>query len=236
MPEGGTLSLATAVEDGQVVATVADTGTGIPGDIRDKIFDPFFTTKGPQGTGLGLSMTYGIVARHGGTIAVDSVEGRGTTFRLVFPPAAEADPGLVARGASANGGTTRRLRCLVVDDEADVRAVLADILSAAGHTTVEVADGAAAIERFHAEPFDVVLTDLAMPRVSGWQVARAVKQVAPRVPVFLVSGFGVELSAEERRANGVDLVLVKPLQMQEVLDAVAEVARSRPPAGPLEER
>jgi GAF domain-containing protein/ActR/RegA family two-component response regulator len=236
MPEGGTLSLATAVEDGQVVATVADTGTGIPGDIRDKIFDPFFTTKGPQGTGLGLSMTYGIVARHGGTIAVDSVEGRGTTFRLVFPPAAEADPGLVARGASANGGTTRRLRCLVVDDEADVRAVLADILSAAGHTTVEVADGAAAIERFHAEPFDVVLTDLAMPRVSGWQVARAVKRVAPRVPVFLVTGFGVELSAEERRANGVDLVLVKPLQMQEVLDAVAEVARSRPPAGPLEER
>jgi FixJ family two-component response regulator len=63
-----------------------------------------------------------------------------------------------------------------------------------------------------------------------------VKRVAPRVPVFLVTGFGVELSAEERRANGVDLVLVKPLQMQEVLDAVAEVARSRPPAGPLEER
>ena len=72
-----------------------------------------------------------------------------------------------------------------------------------------------------------MVTDLAMPRVSGWQVARAVKQVAPQVPVFLVTGFGVELSAEERRAHGVDLVLVKPLQIQEILDAVADVARAR---------
>mgnify|MGYP003289065141 CR=1 FL=1 len=81
-----------------------------------------------------------------------------------------------------------------------------------------------------------MLTDLAMPRVSGWQVARAAKQAAPGTPVFLVTGFGVELSAEERRANGVDAVLVKPLQIQEILDAVAEVARTRPPAGPPEER
>jgi len=91
-------------------------------------------------------------------------------------------------------------------------------------------DGAEAIARFRAEPFDVVLTDLAMPRVSGWQVARAVKQIAPRVPVVLVTGFGVELSAEERRAHGVDRLLVKPLQIQEILDALAEVARTAPPA------
>jgi CheY-like chemotaxis protein len=101
---------------------------------------------------------------------------------------------------------------------------------------VEVSDGAAAIERVCAEPFDLVLTDLAMPRVSGWQVARAVKETAPGVPVFLVSGFGVELSAEERRVNGVNAVLVKPLQIQEILDAVAEVARTRAAAGRPEER
>jgi CheY-like chemotaxis protein len=116
-----------------------------------------------------------------------------------------------------------------------VRTVLADVLTAAGHHVVEAADGADAIDRFRAEPFDLVLSDLAMPRVSGWQVARAVKRMAPAVPVFLVTGFGVELSAEERRANGVDAVLVKPLQIQEILDAVAEVARTRPPAGRSEE-
>jgi CheY-like chemotaxis protein len=123
----------------------------------------------------------------------------------------------------------RTLRCLVVDDEPPVRAVIGDILESAGHTAVTLGDGGEAIARFAAERFDLVVTDLAMPRVSGWQVARAVKQTAPQVPVFLVSGFGVELSPEERRAHGVDLVLVKPLQIQEILDAVAEIARTHPP-------
>jgi GAF domain-containing protein/CheY-like chemotaxis protein len=235
MPDGGTLSLATAVADNQVLATVTDTGVGIPEAVRDKIFDPFFTTKGPRGTGLGLSMSYGIVSRHGGTITVDSVEGQGTTFRLAFPAALGPDLAAVRTAVSA-AGPLPTLRCLVVDDEPTVRTVLADVLTAAGHQVVEAADGAEAIERLGGASFDVVLTDLAMPRVSGWQVARAAKQAAPGVPVFLVTGFGVELSADERRANGVDAVLVKPLQIQDILDAVAEVARRRPPAGPPEER
>ena len=234
MPGGGALTLSTAVVDEQVVATVSDTGTGIPEAVREKIFDPFFTTKGPQGTGLGLSMTYGIVSRHGGVITVESQEGRGTSFRLAFPPAVGHAP-TAGPAAAADGGEVRSLRCLVVDDEATVRTVLADILTGAGHEVIEVDDGAEAIARFRAEPFDIVVTDLAMPRVSGWQVARAVKHVAPAVPVFLVTGFGVELSAEERRANGVDAVLVKPLQIQEILDAVAGVARTRP-VGSSEER
>jgi signal transduction histidine kinase/CheY-like chemotaxis protein len=236
MPEGGALALGTAVVDGHVVATVADTGLGIPAGVRDKIFDPFFTTKGPRGTGLGLSMTYGIVSRHGGTVTVESEEGRGTTFRLAFPPALGHVVLPPAPASATNGSPTQRVRCLVVDDEPTVRTVLADILKSAGHAVVEAADGAEAIARFRAEPFDVVLTDLAMPRVSGWQVARAVKLSAPAVPVFLVTGFGVELSAEERRANGVDAVLVKPLQVQEILDAVAAVARTRPPGRSPEER
>jgi CheY-like chemotaxis protein len=124
----------------------------------------------------------------------------------------------------------------VVDDEPTVRTVVGDILTAAGHEVVEAADGIEAIERLRAERFDLVLTDLAMPRVSGWQVARVAKQLVPGIPVFLVTGFGVELSVEERRANGVDAVLVKPLQIQDILDAVVGVARTRPPAGPPEER
>ena len=122
----------------------------------------------------------------------------------------------------------RSLRCLVVDDEPPVREVIGDILESAGHSVVALGDGAEAIARFAAERFDLVVTDLAMPRVSGWQVARAVKQIAPQAPVFLVTGFGVELSPEERRTHGVDLVLVKPLQIQEMLDAVAEIAARTP--------
>jgi len=87
MPGGGTLTLSTRDLDGHVEVRVGDTGLGIPPEVREKIFDPFFTTKGPQGTGLGLSMTYGIVSRHGGLITVDSEEGRGSTFCLTFPAA-----------------------------------------------------------------------------------------------------------------------------------------------------
>jgi signal transduction histidine kinase/ActR/RegA family two-component response regulator len=223
MPEGGALTLSTALVDGRIEITVADTGLGMPPDVRDKIFDPFFTTKGPQGTGLGLSMTYGIVSRHGGSIAVESEPGQGSTFRLSLPRGSDVQPAPAERRIETPA--VRSLRCLVVDDEPPVRAVIGDILEAAGHAVVTLGDGGEAIARFQAERFDLVVTDLAMPKVSGWQVARAVKQVAPQVPVFLVTGFGVELSAEERRVHGVDLVLVKPLEIQQILDAVAEVAR-----------
>ena len=226
MPGGGSLTLATFTEDDEVVVTVADSGVGIPEAIRGKIFDPFFTTKGPSGTGLGLSMTYGILTRHGARVAVESQECHGTTFRLRFTPSTA--PERVESGSTAEvtpPGVS--LRCLVVDDEDEVGAVLGDVLEMAGHRVVVLNDGGEAIERIRTEFFDLVFTDLAMPRVSGWQVAQAVKEHAPEVPVVLVSGFGVELSAEERRTHGVDLVLGKPLRMQDVLNVVGAVARRR---------
>jgi CheY-like chemotaxis protein len=207
---------------------VRDTGTGIPEHIREKIFDPFFTTKGPKGTGLGLSMAYGILQRHSGRITVQSEEGRGTVFRLVFPaavqePAAEADspPAAPAEAPAA-------LHCLVVDDEVDVAEVVSDILTTAGYTAVVARSGQEGVDRLAGERFDVVFTDLAMPGLTGWQVARAVKDRAPEVPVVLMSGFGVEVAPEDLRTHGVDLVLTKPLQIHEVMQALATI---RPRSG-----
>src|SRR5215510_3381420 len=225
MPSGGTLTLTTGVETNLVVVTVEDTGVGIPEAIRGKIFDPFFTTKGPQGTGLGLSMTYGILSRHGARIAVDSGEGRGTTFRLTFAPGVV--PGVETTQPAEAPPPGLSLRCLVIDDEAEVGRVLGDVLQTSGHRVTVLTDGAEAIAQFRAEPFDMVFTDLAMPRVSGWQVAQAVKEIAPAVPVVLVTGFGVELTAEDRQTQGVDMVLVKPLKIADVLGTVARAARRR---------
>jgi GAF domain-containing protein/CheY-like chemotaxis protein len=219
MPGGGKLTLATSVAGGHVELAVTDTGAGIPAGIRHKIFDPFFTTKGPKGTGLGLSMTYGILARHGARIAVESEEGLGATFRLIFPAsAADKAPARPIDRPRAAGSS---LRCLVVDDEEAVAAVLGDMLTAAGHRVEVVDSGQEAIARFGAESFDLVLTDLAMPGMTGWEVARAVKAMAPTTCVVLVSGFGVELSPEDLRAHGVDLVLAKPLRLQDIDHAVA---------------
>jgi GAF domain-containing protein/ActR/RegA family two-component response regulator len=228
MPSGGTLTLRTSVGEGaagsEVRVEVSDTGTGIPEAIREKIFDPFFTTKGPKGTGLGLSMAYGILSRHGGRITVESEEGRGTTFRLSFPATdqvAEAPPPAAAPPAAPAG-----LHCLVVDDEEEVAEVVADILTGAGHTVVVAGSGQAALERLGAERFDLVFTDLAMPGMTGWQVARAVKDRHAEVPVVMMSGFGVEVAPEELRTNGVDLVLAKPLQIRDVFHALESIRPS----------
>jgi CheY-like chemotaxis protein len=224
MPKGGTLTLRTGTPDGQVAVAVTDTGTGIPEPIRQKIFDPFFTTKGPKGTGLGLSMAYGILARHSGRITVESEEGHGTTFRLIFPPTDQ-----VAEAAPTSEPPTDSsvaLRCLVVDDEEEVAEVVADILTTAGHVAVVEGSGQAAVDRLEAERFDLIFTDLAMPGMTGWQLARAVKAKTPEVPVVMMSGFGVEVAPEELRTNGVDLVLSKPLQIQDVLRAVATIQRA----------
>jgi GAF domain-containing protein/CheY-like chemotaxis protein len=222
MPGGGKLTLSTSAAGGQVEIAVTDTGVGIPSGIRHKIFDPFFTTKGPKGTGLGLSMTYGILARHGGRITVESEEGRGATFRLSFPAAPLMDE---APRPPAPSPAAASLRVLVVDDEEVVAAVLGDMLASAGHSVEVVSGGREAIARFGAERFDLVLTDLAMPGMTGWEVARAIKDVAPTVRIVLVSGFGVEVSPEDLDAHGVDLVMAKPLRLEDLETAVA-LARS----------
>jgi GAF domain-containing protein/CheY-like chemotaxis protein len=227
MPSGGKLTLATSAADGQAEIAVTDTGVGIPSSIRDKIFDPFFTTKGPKGTGLGLSMTYGILARHGGRISVESEEGRGSTFRLIIPAGSlTPEPPAPPRPAPAAGAC---LRILVVDDEEVVAAVLGDMLASAGHRVEVVSSGREALARFDAERFDLVLTDLAMPEMTGWEVARAIKERGQPVRVVLVSGFGVEVSSADLRAHGVDLVLAKPLKLEDMESAVA-LARSAPDA------
>jgi len=218
MPRGGRLTLTTHGGEGLVEVTVSDTGMGIPEAIRQKIFDPFFTTKGPRGTGLGLSMTYGILSRHGARVTVESEEGRGTTFRLVFPAAEPV--GEVTPPPQAPAEPIALVRCLVVDDEAVVGEVLGDMLMSAGHEAVVVANGPDAVARFKSAQFDIVFTDLAMPGMTGWEVARAIKDLAPAVPVVLVSGFGVEVSPADLRANGVDLVLAKPLKIPDVLSAI----------------
>ena len=224
MPQGGTLTLATRRADGRVELLVSDTGVGMPEDVRERIWDPFFMTKGPQGTGLGLAMTYGILSRHDARVTVESEEGCGTTFRLSFAASdLPAEPRIVAEAPRPAGP----LRCLVVDDEPDVGEVLGDVLASAGHTAVVVGSGVEAIERFQAERFDVVFTDLAMPGLTGWEVARRIKGLAPGVPVFLVTGFGVEVSAEEMKAKGVDAVLPKPLRIQDTLAVLAQVKENR---------
>jgi CheY-like chemotaxis protein/anti-sigma regulatory factor (Ser/Thr protein kinase) len=218
LPRGGVITVATRTVDDGAVVTVADTGVGMSESVKRRIFEPFFSTKGPKGTGLGLAMVYGIVSRHGGEVSVESIEGAGSTFTIRLPPGrvrVRAVPPPTTVPADGVG------RVLVIDDEPQVRGVLAEILRVQKHEVVEAEQGAEGLARFREQPFDLVMTDLAMPGMSGWQVAQAIKAERPGVPVVLVTGWGVELPPDQLRRNGVDRVMTKPFRFEDVREVVA---------------
>src|SRR5882724_3106088 len=221
MPDGGQATIRTWVEGDRVRCAVTDTGVGMSDEVRGRALEPFFTTKGPKSTGLGLSVTYGAVQRYGGALELDSAPGRGTTVTIslpIAPPpsAAEGSP----ESAAAPGA---RLKILVIDDEAHVRAALSGLLEGQGHTVVTAADGQEGLGRLKAgESFDLVLTDLGMPGMNGWDIARSIQQSWPRLPVGVITAWSEQAMTPEERSR-VDLVVTKPFdaeQLRETLSAL----------------
>jgi CheY-like chemotaxis protein len=230
MPAGGTLIIRSHVERGDtVVLTVSDTGTGMPEAVRKRVFDPFFTTKGEAGTGLGLSVSYSIVKRHNGEMRVDSLLGRGTTFTIVLPvavaPASEPSLDLDAPGG-------RRGRILLVDNDAQVLSILTEMLKEAGHDVIAVSSGAAAMDVFRPGTFDVVLTNIGMVGMTGWEVAQRIRAHDRNVPVAFITGWGLHEEDQERcRHLGIHHVLFKPVSPGEmhrtIQSTLAELAGRR---------
>jgi len=223
MPEGGKIAIKAWQEDNQVVLSIADTGIGMPDKIKAKIFDPFFTTKGPDGMGLGLSIAYGIITRHGGNIDVESSLGNGSTFYVRLPLG-----GVAMKNNSSSGSLSSigKAKIMLVDDDPDVSEVLELMLAQIGHEVTVVSQGEEAITLFEPGGYDVVITDLGMPDVSGWEVAKAVKRKSPETPVVLITGWGIQLDSEEMSKSGVDGVIPKPFSRQAVLDEIARLLKS----------
>lgn len=223
LPRGGEIRVQSCMNTEWAVITIEDTGGGIPLSIKDRIFDPFFTTKGPQSTGLGLSVSYGIINRHHGTITAESMEGKGTAFTIKLPLTGKADTKEAHREkVIPMQGKHKKARILVIDDEADVRELLRDILSDAGHDVEMAHNGCEGIEMFEKQPYDLVLTDLGMPVMSGWEVAGKIRQMNKCVPIALVTGWNVVLDDAALHSSGVNLVVHKPFQVDQVLNLVKE--------------
>ena len=237
MPQGGLLRLATRAlpESSRVELSVADTGIGMTDEVRAQIFDPFFTTKGPGGSGLGLSVSYGILKRHNGTVSVETALGAGTTFTVTLP-AVEAMPDAEPEASAA---MPEPLRILVIDDEEGLRVSLYTALHREGHFVAVAASGEEGLRLFGISRFDVVITDLGMPGMSGWQVAQAVKRLRPRTPVVLITGWGATLSEADRQRPEVDAILDKPVTAKAILQLLARLCahhgtRARPGKRPMQ--
>ncbi|MBV9899690.1 MAG: response regulator [Alphaproteobacteria bacterium] len=232
MPEGGLLTIATRRLDlaagpdheaGEFVrVTVTDTGHGMAPEVIARATEPFYSTKPlGKGTGLGLAQVYGIARQSGGTLQIESALGRGTSVHLLLPATAPPEGrGDGERGeAVPEAGPRRRARIMVIDDDGDVRAFLADSLQGLGHLVLALESGEEGLARLEEWPADLVLVDYAMPGMHGAEVARTARQRYPRLPIVFVTGYAE--SEQIERAVGPDVpVLRKPFTIAELAAAV----------------
>jgi signal transduction histidine kinase len=231
LPNGGKITVNTYDDkvagngEGSVVVEVADTGTGMPPEVRARIFDPFFTTKGEQGTGLGLAVSMGIIQSHGGQIEVESERGRGTRFTIRLP----------VRTAAQAAKATRQTKALViqpghilfVENEAMIRDATVRLLTRWGHQVAQSSNGAEALQSFAPDTFDLVISDLGMPDMNGWDLLGEIKRRDPRVPTVLITGWGRQFSDEEAKERGVDFVIEKPFDQDDLREILAAALGGR---------
>ncbi|MEM7787017.1 MAG: ATP-binding protein [Bacteroidota bacterium] len=221
MPAGGTLTFRTARHGDRAVAVeIGDTGVGMNEAVRRRIFEPLYTTKGTGGSGMGLTMSQGIVHEHNGRIELESEPGRGTLFRLVFPLARADDsaPGLPDAPAAPEAASDA-LRILVVDDELMVRTVTTKLLQLRNHVVQDVDGAPAALAALEATPgYDIVVTDLSMPEMNGMELAAEIRRLYPALPVLLLTG---DTDVEDP-AGLLSGVVKKPFQLDALIAAIRE--------------
>jgi PAS domain S-box-containing protein len=215
MERGGRLAIHVRGDGERALVTISDTGKGMSDEVRRLAFEPFFTTRGSEGgTGLGLSLAQEIVQRYGGTITLESHEGKGTTFTLAFE--AVRTPAFLP--------VLEPMRILAVEDEPEVLDVLRAVLSHAGHSVLTAASGREALDLFESDPVDLVVTDLGMPGMTGLALAGELKR-RRQVPVILLTGWAEELG--DKDGAPVDVVVAKPFTRERLLDALARAVPDR---------
>ncbi len=223
MPGGGQFVFRVSSDAESVIVAAEDTGCGMSDETRRRVLEPFFTTKGARGTGLGLAVSWGIVKRHGGTIEIERTLGMGSVFMIRLPisvnelaPEASASPSIPGRSG----------RVLVIDDEMEVRCVLRDMLAPCGHSVLEADSAEAGLALLESEMVDVILTDISMPGMSGWDVAAACQRRFPHIPLGFVTGWGDRLDPQETARFGVRFIVSKPFAPADVQGHVADALAS----------
>jgi CheY-like chemotaxis protein len=200
---------------------VRDTGTGMPSEVRSRVFEPFFTTKGPgKGPGLGLAMSYGVIQQSHGGIEVQSEQGKGAEFRLLFPRLDASST--EASESSASGPPRGTETILLVEDEEVVRNVARSILEQLGYRVISCANARAALDAVGLEAIDLLLTDVVMPDMCGRELAMRVTEHLPEVAVLYTSGYSEDVLMRKEVADEAVAFIAKPYS----LDVFAQKVRA----------
>ncbi len=224
MPNGGDLRIRTETNGKNVFVYFIDTGEGMSEETRKRVFDPFFTTKGSKGTGLGMSVAYGIINRHNGQISIDSEPGIGTTVTVQLPVSEK-----VIKEIECNYGLRReeRTRILLIEDHKITLDILAENLVNLGYYVQKVESGMAGIKIFKGGNYDIVITDVGLCDISGWTVSKKIKDMSTHVPVIFITGWGNQLSSSQLKECGVDYVLTKPFRIEEISAIIKKAIDSK---------
>ena len=230
LPEGGDITVKTSVTGRTVAFRVDDTGVGIPRESLNKVFDPFWTTKGPDGTGMGLAVSYGIVTRHGGTILAESREGHGSTFTVNLPIA----KGFSERFEPEPNVFDLKLKILAIDDIQLLLGMLKEGLTEYGQTVFTASSGLEGLELFKHKEVDLVICDLGMPELNGWQVGKAIKKICkekgvPKTPFILLTGWAGQFDEDQKMIeSGVDAIVEKPIDIAKLVEIIRDVVNQIP--------
>jgi two-component system, cell cycle sensor histidine kinase and response regulator CckA len=246
MPNGGTLRITTqkmrgtelrqifqdASEDQYACIAVNDTGFGMDATIKSRIFEPFFTTKQQgEGTGLGLSVVYGIVSDHKGFIDVESEPSRGTSFRISLPIPQAGAHGIEVKDQAAekdrSGSLGRGEMILFAEDEVRQLRLMQNFLQGKGYRILPAKDGAEAVELFSQKKDEIalVILDLGLPKLNGWEVFRKMKEIDPCLPAIFATGFMAPQIESQLLAGDATAVIMKPYQLDEILEKISSVMK-----------
>ena len=218
MPDGGCISFSTWSDGNTMFASISDTGHGMTEEVKEKIFDPFFTTRRPQRVGLGMGVAYSIMERHGGKVEVESEEKKGTKFTLSLP----IKDGIVQQELSSRPQSlvARGLHILVVDDEDAMCDILDNYFSKVGHLVKVTNSGVEAIKLIKRDHYDLVLCDLVMPDVTGYDVIKALNGLDKVPKIGVSTGWNETLSSSEKKTLSVDFIIKKPFKLLELANHI----------------
>lgn len=219
MPHGGKIVIKTEKSNNRALISISDSGIGMSDETKKRIFDPFFTTKGVRGNGLGLSICYGIIMRHNGSIEVESSEGIGTVFRIFLPLSEVPDKGLKISAITQNLPPSR---ILVIDDDPVILSLINDVLEQSGCSVTTIKEGRRGIEILKDRDFDLLLLDLGLEDISGWDVVEEIRKTKKNMKIILITGWGGQISDNQVKRFRINYVISKPFRINELKERILE--------------